>query len=225
MALKPREVLPDELFTDAGRREVERTRDRLPFTPVSFALAAAALGGFLLAEVDPLVLSTLSLSASGLRAGEWWRLASWLFVHAGVLHVIFDVWAVVAVGRGVEALLGSLRFLQVTAVGALGSAALVLLLDGGRPTIGLSGLTLCWVGVLLPIARSALRTQLIFVLVQVAVYAFFPNFSVASSVGGLLVGLPVGLALRFAPQAFSKVIPVSAFLAGVACVLGAWKGA
>jgi rhomboid protease GluP len=42
--------------------------------------------------------------------GEYWRLFSALFLHFGIMHLVFNVWALWVIGREVEALYGSARF-------------------------------------------------------------------------------------------------------------------
>jgi len=51
------------------------------------------------------------LSWDGLKHGYVWQLLSFQFLHAGLLHLIVDCWAIYAFGREVEIALGARRFL------------------------------------------------------------------------------------------------------------------
>lgn len=42
--------------------------------------------------------------------GEWWRLFLHIYLHAGVLHLLFNVFALLFVGKVVEKKIGSLAY-------------------------------------------------------------------------------------------------------------------
>ncbi|HEY1270224.1 MAG TPA: rhomboid family intramembrane serine protease [Candidatus Binatia bacterium] len=44
------------------------------------------------------------------RSGEWWRLITAMFLHFGVFHLSFNMYALLQVGRYLEPVLGSRRF-------------------------------------------------------------------------------------------------------------------
>ncbi len=53
----------------------------------------------------------LALSWDGLKHGYVWQLLTFQFLHAGLLHLIVNCWAIFAFGREVEIALGARRFL------------------------------------------------------------------------------------------------------------------
>jgi membrane associated rhomboid family serine protease len=53
----------------------------------------------------------LALSWEGLKAGHVWQLLTFQFLHAGLLHLLFNCWAIYIFGREVEIALGAKRFL------------------------------------------------------------------------------------------------------------------
>lgn len=225
MALKPREVLPDEPFADATRRQRPPAQVPALFTPACYALMGLAGAVFVAQIVDPRLTMLLSLYGPRVKDGEWWRIVTWAFVHGGPLHLLFNLSAVWTLGRSVEHLLGTARFLLLSAVGTLGAAAAVLVFNFGAETVGLSGTILSWMGALLPLLVPSARRQALIWLAQVVALSLLPGVSWAGHLGGFLFGLPVGLALRWAPARFAQVVPLAAFVAGVACVLAAGKGA
>jgi membrane associated rhomboid family serine protease len=54
---------------------------------------------------------TFALSLDGLRAGHWWQLLTYQFLHGGFWHLFFNSWAIFVFGPPVEAILGKGRML------------------------------------------------------------------------------------------------------------------
>jgi membrane associated rhomboid family serine protease len=52
-----------------------------------------------------------ALSLHGLEHGFIWQLVTYQFMHAGLLHILFNSWAIFMFGRQIEATLGSKKFL------------------------------------------------------------------------------------------------------------------
>ncbi|HWH68408.1 MAG TPA: rhomboid family intramembrane serine protease [Candidatus Sulfotelmatobacter sp.] len=55
----------------------------------------------------------LALSTAGLMHGYVWQLLSFQFLHAGLLHLLFNCWALYMFGREIEETLGLKRFLTL----------------------------------------------------------------------------------------------------------------
>ncbi|RPI58550.1 MAG: rhomboid family intramembrane serine protease, partial [Chloroflexi bacterium] len=65
------------------------------------------------AKVTPLIV-----------AGEYWRLFTAMFLHIGVVHLLFNGYALFAIGTELERILGSVRFTLIYVLaGLLGSLA------------------------------------------------------------------------------------------------------
>jgi rhomboid protease GluP len=68
------------------------------------------LGGQYLLSAD--VVTSLGVKVDSLiRAGEIWRLITPVFLHASILHIAFNMYALFIFGRGIEARYGHTRFL------------------------------------------------------------------------------------------------------------------
>lgn len=225
MALGSKQVLPgaDPYRPPPPGREVRR------YTPVSFALVAISVVVFVLGLGSPQLQNLGVLSGPLVKGGDWWRGVTFLFTHGGGLHLFFNMSAVWTVGRVLEAGLGSVRFFLISAVGAAGSAAFILLFNFDTNTVGMSGMILSWLGALLPIASKPARRDLVTWLVQIAVISLLPGVSWSGHLGGFLFGLPAGLALRHdartgeaargKTKTFSTVMPFAAFAAAVLAYL------
>lgn len=81
-----------------------------------------------------------SMLPSAVARGEWYRLLTAAFLHGGLLHIGFNMFALLAFGPQVEAALGRVRFLALYLVAALGGSALSYLLGPPNvPGVGASG--------------------------------------------------------------------------------------
>jgi rhomboid protease GluP len=101
-------------------------------TSVLLALNVAIFGLMLASGVDPMQPSIDSLIQWGANygpkttQGEWWRLFTCMFLHIGILHLLFNMLALWNVGDFMERLLGSTGFLVLYLLaGLLGSVASV----------------------------------------------------------------------------------------------------
>ena len=54
-----------------------------------------------------------ALSLDGLKHGFVWQLLTYQFMHAGLLHIVFNCWAIYVFGLAVEAALGRRQFLAL----------------------------------------------------------------------------------------------------------------
>ena len=55
----------------------------------------------------------LALSLPGLKEGFVWQLLTFQFMHAGLIHLLLNCWAIYVFGREVEWMLGKARFLAL----------------------------------------------------------------------------------------------------------------
>ena len=160
--------------------------------------------------VEALSVQHWALFGPSVRAGQWWRVLTTVLVHAGLLHIFFNMMVVVNLGFAVERLLGTPRMMAVSLVSALGAAAMVMAFAFRLPTVGASGMILGWAGALLPVVNRQGRQSLAWLFVQVAVISLLPGVSWQGHLGGALAGLACGGLLRLAPGRFNQLWPVLA---------------
>lgn len=170
-----------------------------------------------------------ALYGPSVRDGEWWRMITYAFSHAAsslsglgaLLHIGFNLMAASALGVPLERRIGTLRFLQLTFVVCLGSAAMILAFPGSRVqlTVGASGVIFGWAGALLFLLRRAQARELGRLLLLNALISLLPHVSWQGHLGGFLFGLPCGLVLRRDPDSFGTRAPI---FAGAAFALAIW---
>ncbi|NHI15907.1 rhomboid family intramembrane serine protease [Microbacterium excoecariae] len=128
-----------------------------------------------------------------------WRILTAAFVHSSFWHLALNMLALWMVGRVLEPLLGSGRFLATYLLSAAGGSVAVALLSFGTPVVGASGAVFGLFGALVVIGRraGANMTGMLVVLGINLVIGFLPGMNIAwqAHVGGLAVGALVGLIL------------------------------
>lgn len=71
---------------------------------------------------------------------EYWRLFASMFLHAGLFHILFNMWALLVIGEYLEAVIGKVKFLLVYFLAGFGGSVFIMLLSPALvPTVGASG--------------------------------------------------------------------------------------
>jgi membrane associated rhomboid family serine protease len=144
-----------------------------------------------------------------LEQREYWRLFTALFLHAGFLHLGFNLFALYILGPPLERAIGATRFLACYLISGLASSAGVVGLSkiGFTQVAQLVGASGCimgvvgaWAGFLLrhhhaPLARERLANIGLIVAIQIAFDVSTPQVSMAAHMCGLVAGFFLGLAL------------------------------
>lgn len=142
---------------------------------------------------------------------QWWRLLSCTFLHGGMLHLGFNMYALKVLGETAERLFGGAMFAVVYLLAGLGGsiASLGWTLAEVPQTfsVGASGAVFGIMGAMLGYAlarRSSVpvrvfkgltRSALLFIGINVAIGLSLPFVDNAAHLGGLAVGIPMGALL------------------------------
>jgi membrane associated rhomboid family serine protease len=170
-----------------------------------------------------------SIPGFGVAHGEWWRLITGGFLHANIIHLGMNMFALWILGSQLEAAVGKLRFALVYGAALLAGSLGVMILSPHQPTVGASGAIFGLLG----LALAAQRSQGIniwqsglggILLINLAFTFGFSNFiSIGGHIGGLAGGYVCGVILyEFGPRLRNAMVPVvlcGAF--GVVCFFGA----
>ncbi|MCC6720956.1 MAG: rhomboid family intramembrane serine protease [Bacteroidia bacterium] len=71
--------------------------------------------------------------------GEWWRLIACTFIHIGLLHIIFNMWALYNIGIVIEPMIGSGRFVFAYFVSGIVASLNSIVWHYATPSAGASG--------------------------------------------------------------------------------------
>jgi membrane associated rhomboid family serine protease len=178
-------------------------RANLPL--VTYALIALNVAMFILQKVVPGFYEALVLWPAGIAGrGEWYRLGTSAFLHDGITHILFNMWALWIVGPALERWLGRTRFLVLYALSLLGGSVLVYLLTPiNVPTLGASGAIFGLFGATFALARRLnfdVRWIVGLIVINLAITFVVPGISWQGHVGGLLTGAAVGAVYAYVPR-------------------------
>ena len=70
--------------------------------------------------------------------GQWWRLITAGFLHGGLFHILMNGWAMLQLGRQVDIIFGSVRYLIIFFAGTIGGFWLSSVLSPGSLSVGAS---------------------------------------------------------------------------------------
>ena len=145
------------------------------------------------------------LLGPAIEIGEWWRIVTGGFLHAGLLHIGFNMYALWIFGPTLEKGVGTVRFALIYLAGLLGGTLAVLLFNYNQSTLGASGAVLGLAGglaaVLLTRGVNIFQTSLgaIF-LINLALPLLVPIISFWGHFGGIAGGFLAGLAVSWLPE-------------------------
>jgi membrane associated rhomboid family serine protease len=193
---------------------------------VAFFLAEIGSGGSFGFTGGGSVFRHLALYGPKVADGEWWRIVTGGFLHAGLLHIGFNMFALYILGNLLEPGIGTARFLGVYFVSLLAGSFGALLLTPNTPTVGASGAIFGLMSASFLIARrrglEQLASQLGFYVILNLAFTFgVKGISVGGHIGGLVGGALAALAIIAAERrARPELLEGAAMLALSAVAVG-----
>ena len=132
--------------------------------------------------------------------GEWWRLITSGFIHASIIHLLFNMLMLWWFGTALETLLGRGRYLGLYFVSLLGGAAGALLAtQANQLTVGASGAVFGILGAGVVLERRQIMVfgggAISVVVLNLALTFLIPGISIGGHIGGLAAGAGATLAL------------------------------
>jgi len=169
---------------------------------------------------------------------EPYRFLTGAFLHAAdggwLVHILFNMMALWAIGPQLEAALGRWRFIVLYLLAAVGGNVSVLLFSSiehgswNVGTLGASGAIFGLFGALVPIIRKVggdLRSIYGLIGINLVIGFMVPNVSWEGHLGGLVTGLVLGTVFVRAPREKRTLYAIggSVLLAAVFVGLSLWK--
>jgi rhomboid protease GluP len=136
-----------------------------------------------------------------LQSHQYWRLVTAGFLHGGMMHILFNSWALFDAGAQVEELYGTSRMLVIYFVGNTAGFYLSALWSPAVPSVGASAAICGLIGAMIALGLrhqnpmgAAIRGVYIRWAVYILIIGLLPGLRVdnAAHVGGLAAGMGIG---------------------------------
>ncbi len=172
---------------------------------LDFLLQVLTSGGRALLAPDAATLIRSGALSSGLvAAGQYWRLMTAIFVHAGLIHLAFNLIALTTVSTSLEEELGGARYLSIFLLTGLAGSVASYALHFRVRSVGASGAIFGLIGFAIPYfgrQRTLQARDVQRLMIRWAIYAFVfglifgaDNYAHA---GGFVAGLLLGAVMEF----------------------------
>ncbi len=161
------------------------------------------------------IINNFCIYPLAIRNGQIYRLLTGTFLHANIIHLGFNCYALYVIGTQLESFLGKLKYLGVYLFSALTGSLLSMLFLGNGASIGASGAIFGLMGSLVYFGYhyrvylgTALKSQIIPLIVINLLLGFMLNdVDIAAHIGGLIGGylITMGLGLKYKSSWFEKL--------------------
>ena len=163
--------------------------------------------------------------AYGVADGELYRLLTAAFLHAGVFHILMNMFALAQLGPVLEAALGRLRFTVLYVLSALGGSVLSYVLsEPFQLGVGASAAIFGLFGAYYVVVRrlgGETRSIVTLLVINLVITFTIPVIDWRAHLGGLVTGAVVGAAFAYAPRNPRRGRLQAVACAAVALVLAA----
>jgi membrane associated rhomboid family serine protease len=161
---------------------------------VAAYLAEIATGTGGLGTTSGTVIEKFALMGNAVADGEWYRLLTGGFLHAGLFHIGFNMFALFILGRLLEPAIGTPRFVALYFASLFaGSFGAIALTNPHEPTVGASGAIFGLFAAAFVIARGRGLNQLaselgLILLLNLGITFAVPGISIGGHLGGIVGG-------------------------------------
>jgi membrane associated rhomboid family serine protease len=182
------------------------------------------------------VIHDAGLRGPDIANGDWWRIITGGFLHAGFLHLLLNMYVLYIAGSILEPGIGTPRFLGIYFVSLIAGSLGALIVDPNSLTVGASGAIFGLMAAVVVIARGRGVEQLasqfgLFIVLNLVLTFSISGISVGGHIGGLIGGTVAALLVLFVERRMSgrpgytleivgTVLMIAATFAGALAVAG-----
>lgn len=176
-----------------GRYDTPATYVLIALNVAAYLVEIAGGGGGLEPGASSIIFD-FGLFGPSVAEGEWYRLLTSGFLHASIVHIGFNMFALYFLGRILEPGIGTVRFVAIYLASLFAGSLGALLLDPNALTYGASGAVFGIFGATFVIARhrgiEGLAASIgVVLLLNLAITFGNPEISIGGHLGGLVAGV------------------------------------
>jgi membrane associated rhomboid family serine protease len=182
------------------RTQVHTLRSMTSDPVATYVLIAICVLAYFGSRTGGRAFSDLLLFGPAVADGEYWRLLTSGFLHAGLLHLLFNMYVLYWLGRMIEPAIGTVRFLALYFTALLVGSFGVLLLSFDARTVGASGAVFGLMAAAFVMQRSRGIDPMAsgigpVILLNLGITFLLPGISIGGHLGGLVGGAAAAFAL------------------------------
>jgi membrane associated rhomboid family serine protease len=172
------------------------------------------------------VIHDAGLRGPDIANGDWWRVISGGFLHAGFLHLLLNMYVLDIAGRILEPGIGTPRFLGIYFVSLVAGSLGALIVDPNTVTVGASGAIFGLMAAVIVVARGRGVDELaqqfgLFVVLNLVLTFSISGISVGGHIGGLVGGLVAAALVIFVERRMSGRPGYTLEIAGILLMFAA----
>ena len=151
------------------------------------------------------LINTFAVYGPFIREGDFYRLITGIFLHADILHLVFNMYSLYVIGSQIESFFGKTKFILIYLFSGLMGSLLSILLNGNIPSIGASGAIFGLLGAMLYFGYyyrvylgNTLTSQIVPIILVNLLIGFttsgIDNFGhIGGLIGGFLITMAFGI--------------------------------
>lgn len=149
------------------------------------------------------LINNYSVWAPAIREGQTYRLLTGMFLHGGILHLLFNCYALYVIGSQIENFLGRFKFAIIYLVSGISGALFSMIFGGNYASIGASGAIFGLMGSLVYFGYhyrvylgNVIKSQIIpLILLNLGLGFIMSGVDNSAHIGGLIGGTLISIAL------------------------------
>ena len=189
-------------------------KSKIPFITIGLiAINVLIYFGTVLTGTYDSVIRSFCVYGPYIRAGEYYRIITGMFLHGGIFHLLFNCYALYIIGSQLESFIGKFKYFIIYFFAGI-SGSLFSMMFSNTPSVGASGAIFGLMGSLIYFGYhyrvylgNYVKTQLIpLVIINLIIGFSASNIDNFAHIGGLIGGtlMTIGLGVEGKSTTFEK---------------------
>jgi membrane associated rhomboid family serine protease len=172
------------------------------------------------------IIHDAGLRGPDVANGDWWRVITGGFLHAGFLHLLLNMYVLYVAGSILEPGIGTPRFLGIYFISLIAGSLGALIVDPNSLTVGASGAIFGLMAAVVVIARGRGVEQIasqfaLFIVLNLVLTFSISGISVGGHIGGLIGGAVAAMLVLLVERRLQGRVGFGLELAGIVLMIGA----